>query len=106
MTIDRIVDRLDQSGTNAVDLIEQGEIAMVINTPRGRGPRADGAYIRIAAGQNGVALLTTIAAARATARGLRDLTRQKLQVRSLQSIHSAAGHGAADEPAGQSTEGA
>jgi carbamoyl-phosphate synthase large subunit len=89
LTIDRIVDRLDQGGTNAVDLIEQGEIAMVINTPRGRGPRADGAYIRIAAGQNGVALLTTVAAARATARGLQDLATQPLQVRSLQSIHAA-----------------
>jgi carbamoyl-phosphate synthase large subunit len=85
--VDRVVDRLGQGPTNAVDLIEAGEIAMVINTPRGRGPRADGAYIRTAAGQHGVALLTTVAAARATARGLRDMGRQSLQVRSLQSIH-------------------
>ncbi|MGI9598357.1 MAG: ATP-grasp domain-containing protein, partial [Acidimicrobiales bacterium] len=87
LEVDRIVERLDQGGTNAVDLIETGEISMVINTPRGRGPRADGAYIRIAAGQNGVALLTTVAAARATARGLRDMNRQQLQVRSLQAVH-------------------
>ena len=89
LTVDQIVDRLDQGGTNAVDLIENGEIALVINTPRGRGPRADGAYIRIAAGQKGVALLTTVAAARATARGLGELADQDLEVRSLQDIHAA-----------------
>ena len=86
VVVDRVVDRLDQGGTNAVDLIETGEISMVINTPRGRGPRADGAYIRIAAGLNGVALLTTVAAAKATARGLQDLSNQPLQVRSLQEV--------------------
>ena len=69
------------------DSIEQGEIAIVVNTPRGRGARADGAYIRIAAGQNGVPLLTTVEAARATALGLADLRNQPLAVRSLQMIH-------------------
>jgi carbamoyl-phosphate synthase large subunit len=86
--VDQVIDRLDQGGTNAVDLIENGDVSMVINTPRGRGPRADGAYIRIAAGQNSVPLLTTLAAARATARGLQELRDQSLDVRSLQAIHA------------------
>ena len=91
LTVDRVVDRVGQGPISAVDLITAGEIAMVIHTPRGRGPRADGAYIRIAAGQHGVALLTTVAAARATARGLRDLRGNPLQVRSLQSLHGRTG---------------
>jgi carbamoyl-phosphate synthase large subunit len=91
LAVDRVVDRVGQGPVNAVDLITAGEIAMVINTPRGRGPRADGAYIRIAAGQHGVALLTTVAAARATARGLRDLRGHPLEVRSLQSVHGRTG---------------
>ena len=33
-------------GIDAVDLIRAGEIDLVVNSPRGRGPRADGAYIR------------------------------------------------------------
>ena len=37
-------------GATAVDLIASGEIQMVVNSPRGRGPRADGGYIRSAAG--------------------------------------------------------
>ncbi|MEM7271565.1 MAG: carbamoyl-phosphate synthase large subunit [Actinomycetota bacterium] len=88
LEVERVLDRLDEDGPNAVDLLEAGELSMVINTPRGRGPRADGAYIRSSAGQNGVALLTTVAAARATALGLADLARQDLRVRSLQSIHA------------------
>ncbi len=89
--VDRVVDRLDHGGTNAVGLIESGDIAVVINTPRGRGPRADGAYIRMAAEQHGIPLLTTVAAAAATARGLVELNAQPIHVRSLQAIHSAGG---------------
>ena len=94
-------DRVD-----AVDLIERGEIQLVVNTPRGRGPRADGAHIRQAASANGVPCLTTIAADRAAAAGIADWGRHSLQVRSLQEHHRSAresvvrdvahgGHGAA-----------
>jgi len=68
-------------------MIESGEIVMVINTPRGRGPRADGAYIRMAADQKSIPLLTTMAAARATVRGLRDLAAGPMEVRALQAVH-------------------
>jgi carbamoyl-phosphate synthase large subunit len=50
-------------GETAVDLIRSGEIQMVVNSPRGRGPRADGGYIRAAAGVAGIPLLTTASAA-------------------------------------------
>ena len=36
-------------GPHAVELIEAGEVQLVGNSPRGRGPRADGDYIRSAA---------------------------------------------------------
>ncbi len=77
----------EQQGLTALDLIEDGKIAMVINTPRGRGARADGAYIRQAASRNGLPLLTTVAAAASAARGLREWKDHDLQVRTLQSIH-------------------
>ncbi len=75
-------------GRTALDLINSGEITLVINTPRGRGARADGAYIRTAAAQDGVPLVTTLSAALAAARGMRDWSQAKLEVRSLQSIHA------------------
>ncbi len=81
------VDKIEGSGTNAVDLIEADQIVMVINTPRGRGARADGAYIRQAAAREGVPLITTLSAARAFARGLAEQSSGELTVRSLQEIH-------------------
>ncbi len=75
------------AAANAVELIERGDVKLVVNSPRGRGPRADGAHIRSAAGQAGVPLLTTGAAALAAANGLRDWKRHPLRVRSLQEYH-------------------
>ena len=80
----------DNEGRHAVDLIEAGEVQLVINSPRGRGPRADGAHIRSAAGRAALPLVTTGAAAVAAADGLRDLRDLRglrPTVRSLQEYH-------------------
>jgi len=77
----------DDQGIHAVDLIERGEVQMVVNSPRGRGPRADGDHIRSAAGLANVPLLTTGAAAVAAANGMRDWKRYPLKVCSLQEYH-------------------
>ena len=57
---------------DAVDLIAGGQVQLVINTPRGRGPRADGLHIRATALAHLVPCLTTVAAARAAAAGIAD----------------------------------
>ncbi len=80
----------DADGENAVDLIQRGDIDLVVNSPRGRGPRADGDHIRSAAGLASVPLLTTGAAALAAAKGMRDWKRYPLAVRSLQEYHRGA----------------
>jgi carbamoyl-phosphate synthase large subunit len=77
----------DPSGHDAVELISSGKVDMVVNSPRGRGPRADGAHIRTAAGAHGVPLLTTGAAALAAANGMADWVRHEIRVRSLQEYH-------------------
>ncbi len=79
----------DIEGPTAVDLIDEDAVALVINSPRGRGPRADGAYIRAAAGAKGIPLLTTGSAALAAANGLADWLSTPLRVRSLQEYHDA-----------------
>ncbi len=38
-----------RDGVDAVELIAGGKVQLVVNTPRGRGPRADGLHIRAAA---------------------------------------------------------
>ncbi len=75
------------AGMHAVDLISSGKVDLVVNTPRGRGPRADGAYIRRAATAHGVACITTVAAARAAAAGIAEWTTRVPEVRSLQEYH-------------------
>ncbi len=77
------------STVDAVELIGAGKVDLVVNTPRGRGPRADGAHIRRAASRHKVTCLTTIAAARAAAAGIADRTTHRLAVRSLQEYHQA-----------------
>ena len=71
----------------AVDLLSAGEIDLVVNSPRGRGPRADGAYIRTAAGRHQVPLLTTAAAGLAAAKGMQNQQGRTLVVRTLQEYH-------------------
>jgi carbamoyl-phosphate synthase large subunit len=77
----------DPQGADAVALISDGKVDLVVNSPRGRGPRADGAYIRSAAASHQVPLLTTAAAALAAANGIADWVSTDLTVRSLQEYH-------------------
>ncbi|MDP9404162.1 MAG: carbamoyl-phosphate synthase large subunit [Actinomycetota bacterium] len=86
LPVDTVVAKLGDEGatSTAVELIADGKVQLVVNTPRGRGSRADGAYIRTAANVHKVPCLTTIAAARAAAAGIADWGRHPLSVRSLQ----------------------
>jgi carbamoyl-phosphate synthase large subunit len=68
----------------ALDLIGAGKVQLVVNSPRGRGARADGAYIRSAAGAARIPCLTTAAAALAAAESTLDRTQHRLRVRTLQ----------------------
>ena len=82
-----VVAKLGEDGVDAVELIRSGSVQMVVNSPRGRGPRSDGEHIRAAAGAVGIPLLTTANAALAAARGLADWRRFPLAVRTLQEYH-------------------
>ena len=82
-----VVAKLHEEGTDAVELIRSGAIQLVVNSPHGRGPRADGDHIRGAAGAQGIPLLTTASAAVAAARGLHDWQTYPLAVRTLQEYH-------------------
>ncbi|HAQ22602.1 MAG TPA: carbamoyl phosphate synthase large subunit, partial [Acidimicrobiaceae bacterium] len=85
--VSTVVAKLGEEGTDAVELVRSGVVQLVVNSPRGRGPRADGEHIRAAAGEQGIPLLTTGNAALAAARGLSDWRRHPLSVRTLQEYH-------------------
>jgi carbamoyl-phosphate synthase large subunit len=90
LAVDRVVAKLsDNTGESALDLIARGEIAFVVNTPRGSGPRSDGSHIRMAANTHGVSCVTTVEAALAAAHGMAERANTPLRVQSLQEYHRA-----------------
>ena len=68
-----------------VELINSGEIDLIINTPVGRGTRQDGWMIRTAAVQRSVPCITTTAGFKAAVEGIKSLQREELSIRSIQS---------------------
>jgi carbamoyl-phosphate synthase large subunit len=67
-----------------VDIINAGEIDLVINTPVGRGTRADGWAIRTAAVQRSIPCITTTAGFSAAVDAVRFLQASPLSIKSLQ----------------------
>ena len=72
------------AGVDAVELIGAGQVKLVVNTPRGRGSRSDGYRIRFASTAHKIPSLTTVAAARAAAVGMREWMSNPLTVKPLQ----------------------
>jgi carbamoyl-phosphate synthase large subunit len=93
-TVDLVVGKLSEiegsTMDNAVDLVAQGAISFVVNTPHGRGSREDGEAIRKAANSNRVSSVTTVEAALAAVNGLWEQRLSEVEVRSLQEYHGRA----------------
>ncbi|MEU1945299.1 carbamoyl-phosphate synthase large subunit [Streptomyces sp. NPDC020125] len=67
-----------------VQLIHEGEVDLIVNTPYGTGGRLDGYDIRTASVARGVPCLTTVQALAAAVQGIEALGRGAVGVRSLQ----------------------
>lgn len=76
--------KADEGSPNIIDMLSGGKIALVINTPLGRGPRADGYQIRAACIMNGIPCITTIAGTQAAIHGIRSIKEKGLKVCSIQ----------------------
>ncbi|HKN53563.1 MAG TPA: carbamoyl phosphate synthase large subunit, partial [Amycolatopsis sp.] len=75
---------------NIVDVILNGDVDMVINTPYGNsGPRVDGYEIRTAAVSRDIPCITTVQGAAAAVHGIEALIRGDIGVRSLQHLQAA-----------------
>ncbi|NNC10583.1 carbamoyl-phosphate synthase large subunit [Planctomonas sp. JC2975] len=82
-TVRKFSDEPSGDEPSIVDLINRGEIDIVVNTPSGRSARADGYEIRAAAVAADIALFTTIAELSAAVASI-DAIREGFDVRSLQ----------------------
>ncbi len=79
--------KLAEGRPNVLDMIKNGEIAMVINTPSGRVPRRDEVRIRSGALANRVPIITTMRGAQAAIRSIKSLKAADLSVVALQEYH-------------------
>ncbi|RIK72511.1 MAG: carbamoyl phosphate synthase large subunit, partial [Planctomycetota bacterium] len=80
----RRVKKISEGHPNLLDFLTDGQVALVMNTPRGKGARTDEGKIRAAAVQAGVPCLTTIEAATAAVRAMEALRQEEMQVQALQ----------------------
>ena len=79
--------KVHEGRPNIEDLIRSGKIQLVINTPIGRQAVHDDKYLRKAALDYSVPILTTMAGAKAAVEGIAALQSQNITIAALQDIH-------------------
>jgi carbamoyl-phosphate synthase large subunit len=79
--------KLQEGRPNALDLLKNREIQLVINTPSGQAPRADEVKIRTTAVYTGTPIMTTLSGARAAVLGISALKKAGYGVKPLQAYH-------------------
>jgi carbamoyl-phosphate synthase large subunit len=78
------ISKITEGRPNAVDMLKNGQIQLVINTPAGMIPRQDENKIRAAAYSHAVCLMTTITGAFAAVEGIRALRDKPVGVKPIQ----------------------
>jgi carbamoyl-phosphate synthase large subunit len=78
------IPKLQEGRPNLIDLMKNGQVDLIINTPSGKGARTDEGKIRAAAVMHRVTSITTLAAAHAAVEACRALRQGELTVKPLQ----------------------
>ena len=86
--VERLYKLAEQKRPNVLDMMKNGEIHFVINTPSGHESRADEVTIRSAAVTNKISHCTNLSAAQATVQAMRSLQEKELTVTTLQEYHA------------------
>jgi len=79
-----IVNKLHEGRPHVIDLIKNGQIQLLINTPGGRLTKKDETHIRSEAVLRNVPLVTTIAGAQASVNGLEAMIKKNIDVKPIQ----------------------
>ncbi|TAH72788.1 MAG: carbamoyl-phosphate synthase large subunit [Anaerolineaceae bacterium] len=83
------IHKLNKGRPDIIDAITNGQIDIIVNTPIDKKGADDDSYIRKAAIKGRISYVTTMAAARATIAGIKDIKYNKAAgVHSLQELHS------------------
>jgi carbamoyl-phosphate synthase large subunit len=78
------VKKIAEGHPNLIDFLKNEDVALIMNTPSGKGARTDEGRIRAAAVQHGVPCITTIQAAEAAVRAMEALREEDMEVQALQ----------------------
>jgi len=89
ITVERVA-KVSEGPDNIVELIRDGQVDLVINTPFGRAPRSDGSAIRTASAAASVPCITTLPGVFAAVRGIEAFRGEPTEPRSIQEHHAAA----------------
>ena len=83
------IKKLYEGRPNTLDAITNGDYQLIINSPAGKESVSDDSYLRKAAIKGKVPYMTTMAAAKATAEGIRHIKEHgNSEVKSLQELHA------------------
>lgn len=82
------VKKMHEGEPNVLDLVKDGKIDLIINTPSGKNPHKDGTAIRSAAVMRGVPCITTLAGAQASVNGIEARLKTEISVKSLQEYYA------------------
>ena len=83
-----VVKKLHEGRPNILDMITNGDIDLIVNSPVGKDSQYDDSYLRKAAIKAKVPYMTTIAAAKATAEGIAYVKAHKDENNSIKSLQS------------------
>ena len=83
------VNKLYEGRPNIADMITNGDIQLIVNTPAGKEAVTDDSYLRKSAIKHKVPYITTLAAAKATAEGIHYVrSHEESELKSLQELHN------------------
>src|SRR6266404_3926391 len=80
--------KIREGRPNVLDLVTNGDINFIVNSPSGKIPREDEVRIRNASLAQKIPIMTTIRAGHASANGIRSLQRSQVHVKTLQEYHA------------------
>jgi carbamoyl-phosphate synthase large subunit len=88
IAVERLYKLAEQKRPNVLDMMKNGEINFVVNTPSGHEAREDEIKIRSGAVTNKISHCTNLSAASASVQAIRSLQEKEFTVKTLQEFHS------------------
>ena len=80
--------KLAEGRPHVLDMVKNGEVSFIINTPAGKTPREDEVKIRSAAVAQRIPIMTTMRAAKASLGGITSMRARGFDVKCIQEYHA------------------